>query len=289
MIRDPLHKLAEDLHLKGLAKSTREEYTRCAAKFIEYHSSLEPEELGEAEARQFLLHRLANDRVGHATLKVNVAALRFFYANTLGRPDVAAMILYPKVKSALPDILSGTEVRSLLGAMQHPKYRAIIMTTYGAGLRISETCHLRVADIDSGRMVLHIRGGKGGRDRIVPLSPSVLWTLRSYWKTVRPGMDFLFPGKEPGQPISFDAVRHHLQEAAIQAGLQKRVTPHVLRHSFATHLLELGTDIRVIQTLLGHGSLQSTLRYARVTPAHAGRVRSPIDVLDTPEARAKLG
>ena len=138
-------------------------------------------------------------------------------------------------------------------------------------------------------MVLHIRGAKGGRDRVVPLPERVLFALRHYWRTVRPTGLFLFPGKEPGRHVSVDAVRHHLHEAALHVGLHKTATPHVLRHSFATHLLELGTDIRVIQMLLGHSSIRTTLRYARVTPKHIARVQSPIDVLDTPTAKAALG
>jgi site-specific recombinase XerD len=138
-------------------------------------------------------------------------------------------------------------------------------------------------------MLLHIRGAKGGRDRFVPLPERVLFMLRRYYAASRPKGPELFPGKEPGQPISADAVRHHLHAAARKAGLQKRVTPHVLRHTFATHLLELGTDIRVIQMLLGHTSITTTLRYARVTPNHVARVQSPIDVLDTPKAKKALG
>ena len=138
-------------------------------------------------------------------------------------------------------------------------------------------------------MLLHVRDAKGGRDRFVPLPERVLFMLRRYWVAARPQGPELFPGKEPGRPISVDAVRHHLHAAALKAGLQKRVTPHVLRHSFATHLLELGTDIRVIQMLLGHSSIATTLRYARVTPEHVARVQSPIDLLGTARAKKALG
>lgn len=281
-------RMIQDLQLRGLSQKTSKEYVRCARHFVAYHAR-PAEAMGLAEIRQFLMHRLIDDKVSHATQKVTIAALRFLYGTTLGRPEVAVEIAYPKVKSTLPDILSGTEVSQLLAAMEGPKYRAIVMTTYGAGLRISEVCALRPEDIDSQRMVLHIRGAKGGRDRVVPLPERVLFALRHYWRTVRPTGPFLFPGKEAGRYVSVDAVRHHLHEAALKVGLHKTTTPHVLRHSFATHLLELGTDIRVIQMLLGHTSIQTTLRYARVTPKHIARVQSPIDVLDTPKAKAALG
>jgi site-specific recombinase XerD len=297
---DWCERMTQDMQLKGLAKKTSDEYVRCTRRFVDYHSDRradelgEPEgqpvaKLGEPEVRQFLLHRLVDDKVSLATQKVTVAALRFFFAVTVKRPEVAAAIGYPKVKSALPDILSGTETSQLLAALDGPKYRAIVMTTYGSGLRINEACGLRVEDIDSRRMLIHVRHPKGGKDRFVPLAERVLFMLRRYWAVVRPAGSLLFPGQEPGHPVSDDAVRHHLHEAAQKAGLHKRVTPHVLRHSFATHLLELGTDIRVIQMLLGHSSLQATLRYTRVTPTHASRVQSPIDVLGTAEAKAKLG
>ena len=283
-----LEQMTQDLKLRGLAKHTTSEYLRYARLFAAYHDR-SPSDMGEREIQQFLMHRLVDDRVSHATLKVSVAALRFLYGTTLKRPDVAVAIAYPKVKSALPDILSGSEIDPLLEALEEPMYRAIVMTTYGAGLRISEVCALEVADIDSKRMLLHVRDAKGGRDRYVPLPERVLFMLRRYWAAARPQGPELFPGKEPGRCISVDAVRHHLHAAAHKAGLQKRVTPHVLRHSFATHLLELGTDIRVIQMLLGHSSIATTLRYARVTPEHVARVQSPIDLLGTPRAKEALG
>ena len=282
------NRMTQDLLLGGYAENTIYEYVRCAWHFVAYHHR-PAETMGVTEIRQFLLYRQLEDKVGGSTLKVTVAALRFLYANTLKRPEVAAEIGYPKVKSALPDILSGTEVTSLLSAFEAPMYRAIVMTAYGAGLRISEVCELCVEDLDSRRMLIHVRNGKGGHDRFVPLPERVLFALRRYWATARPTGPQLFPGKRPGRGISPDAVRHHLHAAAAKVGLQKRVTPHVLRHSFATHLLELGTDLRVIQMLLGHSSIRTTLRYTRVTRQHVARVQSPVDVLDRPETKKALG
>jgi site-specific recombinase XerD len=280
--------MTQDLQLRGLAEKTVKEYVRCAWHFVAYHHK-PAETMGEPEIRQFLLYRQLEDKVGGSTLKVTVAALRFLYAITLKRPEVAVEIGYPKVTSTLPDILSGTEVTLLLQAFEAPMYRAIVMTAYGAGLRISEVCGLCVEDIDSQRMLIHVRLGKGRRDRFVPLPERVLFTLRRYWAAARPKGPQLFPGKKPGRGISPDAVRHHLHAAAAKVGLQKSVTPHVLRHSFATHLLELGTDVRVIQMLLGHSSIRTTLRYTRVTDKHIARVQSPIDVLATPKAKKKIG
>lgn len=287
-IAKTLERMAQDLKLRGLSRKTTEEYRRCARRFMEYHQ--QPADALELdEIRAFLLHRLLNDKISGSTQKVTIAALRFLYANTLGRPEIVSEIRYPKVCSALPDILSGTEVSRVLDALAKPKYRAIVLTTYGSGLRIREACGLQVQDVDSKRMVLHIRAAKGGGDRYVPLPERVLFMLRRYWVAARPQGPFLFPGKEPGQCISPDAVRHHLHEAALKAGIQKKVTPHVLRHSFATHLLELGTDIRVIQMLLGHHSITTTLRYTRVTPHHVGQVKTPVDVLGTTKGTTVLG
>ena len=281
-------RMTQDLKLKGYAENTVYEYTRCAWHYVAYHGK-PAEAMGAPEIRQFLLYRQTEGKVGNSTLKVTVAALRFLYAVTLEQPEVAAEIGYPKVTSALPDILSGTEVGRLLDAMAAPKFRAIVMVTYGAGLRISEVCGLCIGDIDSERMMLHVRNAKGGRDRFVQLPERVLFTLRRYWAVARPPGPRLFPGKDPSRGISPDAVRYHLRRAAAAAGLRKPVTPHVLRHSFATHLLELGTDIRVIQMLLGHSSIRTTLRYTRVTRQHVARVQSPVDVLGTDKAKKALG
>lgn len=281
-------KMIQDLELGCLSPKTRKEYLRCARWFVVYHRR-PPEELGENEVRDFLLHLATERKVGASTRRVYLAAIRFLYRVTLRRPEVVSQIPWPRVDSALPDILSGTEVQALLDAIPSMKHRAILMTTYGLGLRISEVCTLGVGDIDSKRMLVHIRGPKRGRDRFVPLPERVLFTLRRYWVAERPQGQLLFPGQTVGSAVSVDAVRSHLRAAASAAKLEKRVTPHMLRHAFATHLLELGTDLRVIQMLLGHGSLRSTLRYTRVTTRHLSGTTSPVDVLGTEEAKRKLG
>jgi integrase/recombinase XerD len=281
-------KMLQDLELGCLAPKTRKEYLRCARWFVAYHSR-PPQELGENAVRDFLLYLATVRKVGPSTRRVYLAAIRFLYAVTLGRPEVVARVPWPRVDSALPDILSGSEVQALLDAVPSTKHRAILMTAYGMGLRVSEVCTLAVDDIDSTRMLVHVRGPKRNRDRFVPLPERVLFTLRRYWVAERPQGRLLFPGQTVGSAVSVDAVRDHLRAAAAAVKLVKRVTPHVLRHSFATHLLELGTDLRVIQMLLGHASLRSTLRYTRVTTRHLAGTRSPVDVLGTAEAKKKLG
>lgn len=276
-----------DLQLRNYAASTCERYVHCAWEFAAYHRK-SPSDMGEQQVRQFLIHLMTERACGPAGRKMYIASLKFLYETTLRRPEVVAHIPWPKVRSALPDILSGTEVTTLLDALDSPKHRAVVMTAYGAGLRISEVCALRVSDIESHRMLLHIRNAKGGRDRYVTLPERVLFTLRRYWATMRPSGPELFPGENASGTLSASAVRAQLHKAAAKAGLTKRVTPHVLRHTFATHLLELGTDVRVIQMLLGHRSIRTTARYTRVTDKHVARTQSPVDVLGTPKAK-KLG
>jgi site-specific recombinase XerD len=189
-------------------------------------------------------------------------------------------IAYPRrVAESLPEILSPAEVEQLLAAASSLTHRAIMMAAYGAGLRVSEICALTGPDIDSDRMLIRVRAGKGGTDRYVILSERLLASLRAYWRHARPRGSYLFPSPRPGQPLSRKAVWHLLRRAAARAGLRKRVTPYLLRHCFATHLLEARTDSRVIQVLLGHRSLRTTARYALVSRAHVGTVRSPLDTL----------
>jgi integrase/recombinase XerD len=281
--------MSEDLQLRRYASGTCKRYVDCARAFAGYHMR-PPEEMGEREVRQYLLYLAMERGVGPSTQKMYVAAIKFLYSETLDRPEIVARIPWPKVRQSLPPILSGTEIDRLLGALESTKYRAIVMTAYGCGLRISEVCGLRVGDIDSKRMLILVHG-KGGRDRYVPLPERVLFTLRHYWveeKLARckalPSQP-LFPGQQPDACISAAAVRNNLHKGAKKAGLTKNVTPHVLRHTFSTHLLELGTDLRVIQMLLGHASIRTTMRYARVTDKHMARTQSPIDVLGTRKAK----
>ncbi len=273
--------MATELRLRGMSPVTQRMYLACVRRFAAYHHR-SPGALGERDVRAFLDHLLRDRRMRPATLRVYGAALRFLYDATLGRPEVMRRVPYPRrAPEHVPDILSPAEVAQLLGAVRSLKHRAMVMTAYGAGLRVSELCALTAADIDSARMLVRVRDGKGAKDRYVMLSPCLLATLRAYWRQRPPRGPYLFPSPRPGQPLSRKAVWHLLRRAARRARLRKRVTPHTLRHSFATHLLEAGTDIRVIQVLLGHRSLRTTARYALVSPAHVGTVRSPLDTLPT--------
>jgi integrase/recombinase XerD len=280
-------RMIEEIQLRGYAKGTCTNYVRCVRAFVAYHRR-PPEEMGEGEIRQFLMYLYEEKKLGAATRGTHVAAIKFLYEVVLGRPEVVCRIPSPKVGTKLPDILSGSEVVRLLDAIESTKIRAVVMTTYGAGLRISEVCALHVTDIDSRRMVIKVREGKGRRDRYVLLPERVLFMLRRYWVVERPARPWLFPGRKPGTCISGRSVRQHLSAAAKVAQVHKRVSPHVLRHTFATHLLELGTDLRVIQMLLGHKSIATTVRYTRVTNRLATRTESPVDALGTPRQK-KIG
>jgi site-specific recombinase XerD len=243
--------------------------------------------MGEAEVRAFLLHLLGAGK-SPSVLKMQVAALKFLYSVTLGRPEEVVGIPWPKVQRRLPDILSGSEVGRLLAAVTSRKYRMVLMAAYGAGLRVSEACSLSVTDIDSPRGLIHIRDGKRGRDRYVMLPDRLLSALREYWRSERLGGQLLFPGREPSRCVSPEAVRDALRKSVAVCGLTKRVTVHSLRHAFATHLLEDGADLRTIQELLGHNSIRTTVGYLHVSSAHIARTRSPLDLLGTPDG-AVLG
>ena len=269
-------RMIADLELRRYRPGTVTSYVGCAQRFTAHYMK-SPAEMGEDEVRRFLLHLIHAKRVHPATQKMHIAALKFLYDITLNRPEVMLRVPWPKVPKSLPDILSREEVEELFGLIDSLMYRAILMTTYGAGLRISEACSLAVGDIDSSRGLIHIRDGKRGRDRYVMLGRRVLLCLREYWKAKRPSGPYLFPGQDSQTTISPSAVRAALKSAVAKSGIRKHVTPHVLRHTFATHLLEDGEDIRTIQALLGHGSIRTTARYTQVSQRHIGRTQSPLD------------
>jgi integrase/recombinase XerD len=272
-------RMAVDLRLRGLSPITQRRYLRCVERFVAHHRR-SPTALGEADIRAFLDHLVRAQRVSRATQRVYVAALHFLYRVTLDRPVVVRRIPFPRdTRERLPEILSAAEVERLIGSARRPKSRAMLMTLYGAGLRVSEVCELVPADIDSQRMLTRVRQGKGNTDRYVMLSPRLLMTLRAYWRRRPPRGPYLFPSPRPDQPLSRMAVFRVVRRAARRAGLRKRVNPHMLRHCFATHLLEAGMDIRVIQVLLGHRSLRTTARYVLVSRAHVGTVARPLDAL----------
>jgi len=271
-------RMARDLKLKNLAETTQRRYLHYACGFVRYHMR-SPREMGVPECKEYLEHLLLLGKSAEM-LKMHVAAMKFLYRETLNRREEAARLPWPKVAHRQPDILSGTDVERLLVASKELVPTMVLMTAYGAGLRISEACQLRVEDIDSKRGLIHVRLGKGKKDRYVLLPARLLLALRAYWVQVRPADGWLFPGVKGG-PISPNSVRRALAVAVRRAKLKKKVTAHVLRHSFATHLLETGTDIRIIQVLLGHASLQTTARYTRVSQKMVAGVKSPLDLLGT--------
>jgi integrase/recombinase XerD len=281
-------KMKADLKLRRYRSGTIDNYLWCARRYAAFHRR-PPEQMGEQEMRRFLLHLVEERHIGPAGHKMHVAALKFLYGVTLDRPEVAVRVPWPKVPVKLPDILDGREVERLLGAIESMKYRAVLMTAYGAGLRISEACALRTTDIDSRRGVIHVRDGKRGRDRFVMLPQRLLAFLREYWRAVRPTGPELFPGVAPARPVAPRTVRAAVRKAAVTAKITKRVTPHVLRHCFATHLLEGGADIRTIQVLLGHGSIRTTARYTQVSTRHIARTKSPLDRLSKKKGRRTTG
>lgn len=275
-------RMLEDLRLKGFQEHTRRCYIGCVQRFCD-HYGVSPSKLGEQQIRDYLLYLEREKAYSPASRTNYIAALRFFYSVTLRRPEAVARIPIPKRRQRLPEILTKEEVERILSRIQSLKARAICAVAYGAGLRIAEACSLRPDDIDSARGLIHVREGKGGA-RDVMVSPRLLQLLREYWRIVRPRGEWLFPSSQtPMRPINFGTVREALLRAAEDAQIRKRVTPHVLRHSFATHLLESGTDLRVIQALLGHAKISSTERYTRVATQHLRTVKSPLDQLGSPE------
>jgi site-specific recombinase XerD len=271
-------RMKQDLILRGLRPSTRRNYLLYCRKFAAFfHRS--PEELGQAEIRQFLLHYVEQQQCSYETYRQLQAALKFLYTITLRRPwEVEAIPVPKRPPRRLPQVLTRQELVALFEALQSPKYRAVLMTCYAAGLRIREGCRLRIEDIDSQRMVLHIRDGKGGQERLTLLSPRLLHLLRRYWLLDKPS-PWLFPGQDPTQPLHPDSVRAAFRKACRQAGLVKPCTPHSLRHSFATHLLDAGTDLVLIQALLGHHSIGTTSRYTHVSTARLQQTPSPLENL----------
>ncbi|MBG0791924.1 tyrosine-type recombinase/integrase [Methylocystis sp. H62] len=233
--------------------------------------------MGLEDVRAFQVH-LASTGISWASLNQIVCALRFFYGVTLGLDTIPERIAYAREPRKLPAVLSGDEVIRFLEAVSSLKSRVALTTAYAAGLRVSEVTGLKVCDIDSQRMVIRIECGKGGKERYVMLSQQLLAILRSYWRLARPER-FLFPGRDKDKPIEPTVLHAACRSARAAAGIDKRMSVHVLRHSFATHLLESGVDIRIIQVLLGHEHLSTTARYTRVSTHLIGTTTSPLDRL----------
>ena len=270
-------RMLEDLQLRNYSPQTIHCYLRCVAAFAK-HFGLSPEHLGPEQVRIYQLFLVQEKQVSWPSVVQTVCALRFFYRVTLGRPAMLEYIASPQRPLTLPIILRQAEVATLLRTPRNLKHRAILTTLYAAGLRVSELCQLQVTDIDSARMVLRVRQGKGQHDRYVMLSPKLLPLLRHYWQQEKP-RPWLFPGTLRTRPITARMVHRICRDAGQAAHLPKLIHPHLLRHAFATHLLEAGVDLRRIQLLLGHRSLRSTSRYLHVTPQALHAPPSPLDTL----------
>jgi integrase/recombinase XerD len=271
-------RMEQDLILRKLSPSTRRNYLLYCRKFAA-HYGRNPAEMGEVEIREYLQYLIEVEQVAHSTYRQIVAALKFLYTRTLDRPWEVERIPFPRHRSdSFPEVVAQEQLLAFFRALRRPKYRALLMACYGGGLRISEACALRVEDIDSLRMVIRVRYAKGTKQRYTVLPQRLLIALREYWKLERPPV-WLFPGQGKSGHVAPDTARQVFHIAREQVGLGKWCTPHTLRHSFATHLLEAGTELVVIQAMLGHSSLKTTTVYAHVRTDHIAKVTSPLDLL----------
>jgi integrase/recombinase XerD len=273
--------MLEELQRRNYSEITTRKYLQYVTAFAR-HFGKSPDQLGPNELRSYQAYLLQERKVTPGTAVNCVAALRFFFIKTLKRHQFREFLPYPKDRRRLPTVLSREEVSALINSAGTLFRRTLLMTLYGTGMRRSELAHLKIGDIDSQRMIIRVVAGKGGKDRDLPLSPTLLETLREYWRWRKPKL-YLFPTRTRGlpveEPISDKTVWIACSDAARRAGINKRVTPHTLRHSWATHLLEAGTDLRTIQVLLGHGDLETTAQYLHLSQRHLQAVSNPLDGL----------
>ncbi len=273
--------MLDELQRRNYAQSTAVAYIHALKEFASYYHR-PPDRLGPKEISQFQIHLLRDRKLAVRTVMQRIAAIRFFFVHTLKRSYPPNVFRYPKTPQRLPVILSQEEVRRIIDAATSLVHRTLLMTLYSTGMRRAEITRLRVIDIDSQRMVIHIKQGKGGKDRDVPLSPKLLETLREYWRWRKP-REYLFPGEAKqgsnGEHITSKAIYYACKGAARRAGIQKKVGPHTLRHSFATHLLESGADLRTIQLLLGHADIKDTTIYLHLSQRHLHACPNPLDAI----------
>jgi integrase/recombinase XerD len=274
-------RMIDDMTLRNLSPGTIDAYVCAVARFARYFNT-PPDQLGPEHIREYFLHLIRERRISLSSYNQARAALRFFFGITLGRDCTIEPFGAVRQRHKLPIVLSADEVAEFFHAIPNIKHRTILMTAYSAGLRVSDVTQLRVADIDSRRMVIRIVQAKGRKDRDVMLSPRLLTMLRLYWKAVRPRGEYLFPGNRPNRHISSDAVWAVCRKARQRAGLNKPISVHTLRHSFATHMLEGGADLPTIQVLLGHSSIRTTAKYIHIATAVIAKTQSPFDRLELP-------
>ncbi len=262
---------------RGFAQRTRETYLSCMRRLVRF-CRLSPAEIGPENLRAYLTHLTEERRVSRSTFNQTVAAGRLLFKEVLKRDWEMELFSYQAPRSYLPVVLSADEVRRLLAVVKDPRDRALIETAYGTGLRLGEILHLKLGDIDSQRMTVRVEQGKGRKDRYVMLSATLLETLRRHWRTSRP-RHWLFPGRDETKPMTASGAQRIMIVARAAAKIEKKASFHTLRHSFATHLLENGTSLRVIQALLGHRSLSTTERYTHVAGNYLRDTQSPLDTL----------
>jgi integrase/recombinase XerD len=274
-----------DLQLRGLSPLTQEAYLNKVSKFTEFLGK-SPKMANAQDVKRYLHHLMTEKHFTMQTVNQHAAALKLLFTVTLNKSWAREKIGFAKIPKRLPDVLSAEEVLRVLRAFDCTKHKTIAVLCYGAGLRINEALHLKIKDIDSARGLLHVRQGKGQKDREVPLSPRLLHSLRKYYKQHRPMGEYLFPGRGKQQVLSKNAFAKVLKPAVDKAGISKHVTAHVFRHSYATHMIEAGVDLRSVQVLMGHASIQSTARYVHLTTARMVSISSPLELLGKPEGKA---
>lgn len=271
-------RFTQDMQRRNYAARTVDCYVRCVAAFAR-HFGRSPEHLGAEHVRLYQMH-LIEQKASWSRFNQAACALRLFYRVTLLRPELIPQVPFGKKPKPLPCVLSADEVRRLFDAVADPFYLAVLQTAYAAGLRVSEVIRLKLGDVDAGRMALHVRCAKGRKDRLVPLSAVLLDRLRQHWRRYRPA-EWLFPGQTAAGHISQAQVQRVCRRAVLAAGITKKASMHTLRHSYATHLLESGTDLATLQKLLGHNQISTTLRYVHLGQSHLQKTISPLDTLPT--------
>jgi len=274
--------MLEELQRRNYSQTTVQTYLKSVQTFAE-HFHTPPDRLGLEHIRSYQADLFKEIKLAAATVGLRTAALRFFFVKTLKRPYLVEELPYPKIPRRLPTVLTVEEVTRLINSAGNLFHRAMVMTLYSTGVRRAELCNLKVSDIDSARMVVHVHLGKGARDRDIPLDPKLLETLREYWRWMRP-KTYLFPGtvknRRADKPITAKMAWEACQEAAERAGITKPVGPHTMRHSFATHRLESGCDLVTLQTLLGHTNIRHTTIYLHLSQRHLRSAGNPLDHID---------
>ena len=277
-----LQRMHDELVRRNYAATTIQSYLHALRACARYHDGRRLDQLGAEDLRGYHAHLFREKKLAAGTVGLHVAALRFFFVRVLKRRALKEELPTPKRARRLPTVLSPDEVRQLIAGAKNLYHRTMLLTLYGCGLRRSELLQLKVADIDSPRMVLRVERGKGGHDREVPLSPTLLTALRDYYRWMRP-QTYLFPGTHAGwrvdRPLTSKVVWEAVRFAARAAGIDRRVSPHTLRHSYATHLLEAGADLRTIQVLLGHADLSHTTVYLHLSRRHLQAAPNPLEQL----------